>query len=177
VLTLVLGGTRSGKSALAEGLALAHHQPERPVLYFATGLATDDDMRARIEAHRARRDHRFETVEAGADLVDALRTSSVDPPALVDALGTWVAAAELDVDADALVGALVDRRGPTVVVSDEVGLGVHPSTEVGRRFRDALGEVNQAVGAVADRCLLVVAGRVLDLPKVSDVLAAPPDVP
>jgi adenosyl cobinamide kinase/adenosyl cobinamide phosphate guanylyltransferase len=63
-----------------------------------------------------------------------------------------------------------------VVVSDEVGLGVHPSTEVGRRFRDALGEVNQAVGAAADRCLLVVAGRVLDLPSATEYLAAEPDV-
>jgi adenosylcobinamide kinase / adenosylcobinamide-phosphate guanylyltransferase len=170
VLTLVLGGTRSGKSALAEQLALAHHQPEHPVLYFATGLATDDDMRARIEAHRARRDDRFETVEAGADLVGALRAASAEPPALVDALGTWVAAADLVVDPETLVGALAGRRGPTVVVSDEVGLGVHPSTEAGRRFRDALGEVNQAVGAIADRCLLVVAGRVLDLPSASDVL-------
>jgi adenosylcobinamide kinase/adenosylcobinamide-phosphate guanylyltransferase len=58
------------------------------------------------------------------------------------------------------------RVGDTVVVSDEVGLGVHPETEVGRRFRDVLGGVNQAVGDVADRVLLVVAGLVLPLERI-----------
>jgi adenosyl cobinamide kinase/adenosyl cobinamide phosphate guanylyltransferase len=173
VITLVLGGTRSGKSSIAESLALERFEPGRPVLYVATGVVTDDDMRARIERHRARRDDRFETVEAGADLVGALRAAPGDAPALVDALGTWVASApDFAVDADDLVAALVDRSGPSVVVSDEVGLGVHPSSEAGRRFRDALGEVNQAVSAASDRCLLVVAGRVLALPPVTDLLGA-----
>jgi adenosyl cobinamide kinase/adenosyl cobinamide phosphate guanylyltransferase len=173
VITLVLGGTRSGKSAVAESLALAHHEPDRPVLYVATGVATDDDMQARIERHRARRDERFRTVEAGADLVGALRAAPTDAPALIDALGTWVAAMpDLEVDTDALVGALVDRSAPTVVVSDEVGLGVHPSSEIGRRFRDVLGEVNQAVSAASETCLLVVAGRILPLASVADVLGA-----
>jgi adenosyl cobinamide kinase/adenosyl cobinamide phosphate guanylyltransferase len=57
------------------------------------------------------------------------------------------------------------RTGDAVVVSEEVGLGVHPSSELGRHFRDALGDVNQAVAAVADRVLLVVAGRVLPLER------------
>jgi adenosylcobinamide kinase/adenosylcobinamide-phosphate guanylyltransferase len=176
VITLVLGGTRSGKSSVAESLALAELEPGRPVLYVATGLATDADMRERIERHRARRGDRFETVEAGPDLVGALRSGPRDAPALVDALGTWVAATpDLAVDVDALVAALVDRTAPTVVVSDEVGLGVHPSSEAGRRFRDVLGEVNQAVSAASDRCLLVVAGRVLPLAAVADVLGAGTD--
>jgi adenosylcobinamide kinase/adenosylcobinamide-phosphate guanylyltransferase len=67
------------------------------------------------------------------------------------------------VDSAALVQALRSRSAPTVVVSEEVGLGVHPETEVGRRWRDALGEVNQAVAAAADRVVLVVAGRTLEL--------------
>ena len=59
----------------------------------------------------------------------------------------------------------MDHDGDVIVVSDEVGLGVHPSTEAGRRFRDALGLVNQAVAAVADEVLLVVAGRALRLDR------------
>jgi adenosyl cobinamide kinase/adenosyl cobinamide phosphate guanylyltransferase len=83
-------------------------------------------------------------------------------PLLVDSLGTWVARVPgFAADAAALVAAL--RGHDAVVVSEEVGLGVHPETEVGRRFRDALGEVNQAVGAAADRVLLVVAGRTVEL--------------
>jgi adenosyl cobinamide kinase/adenosyl cobinamide phosphate guanylyltransferase len=172
VITLVLGGSRSGKSELAEGLAVAHARPGRPVLYVATGQATDDDMAARIDTHRARRDDRFQTIEAGAELVAALQNAPLDQPALVDALGSWVAAdPAIAVDVEGLVAALQARRGPTIVVSDEVGLGVHPSTDVGRRFRDALGHLNQAIGTISDRCLLVVAGRVLTLPSVADHLA------
>ncbi len=66
-------------------------------------------------------------------------------------------------DTAGLCGALTERLGDTVVVSDEVGLGVHPTSEAGRRFRDALGLVNQAVAACADKVLLVIAGRVVPL--------------
>ena len=71
----------------------------------------------------------------------------------------------LEGDIADLVDALVGREAPTVVVSDEVGLGVHPSTEIGRHFRDAIGLANQAVAAVAGDVWLVVAGRPLRLPK------------
>ena len=84
---------------------------------------------------------------------------------LIDALGTWVAAhPDLAVDVDALVAALLSRTGPTVVVSEEVGLAVHPTTESGRRFVDVMGTLNQAVAAVAADVRLVVAGRSLPLP-------------
>ena len=83
---------------------------------------------------------------------------------LVDSLGPWVSSStDMEVDADALCAALVERHGDTVVVSEEVGLSVHPSTAAGRRFRDVLGLVNQAVAARADEVLLVVAGRTLRL--------------
>lgn len=186
MITLVLGGARSGKSAIAERLVLAH---PGPVLYIATGEATDADMARRIDRHRRRRDPRFTTVEAGTDLAGAL-VGLAPRPALVDALGTWLArhhgpprptpagtdermadittegAADFVVDVDALVAALAARRAtgaPTVIVSDEVGSGVHPETAVGRRFRDALGELNQRVAAEADDVHLVVAGRMLAL--------------
>lgn len=158
-LTLVLGGARSGKSAIAERLAAALAPP---ISYLATGSAVDDDMAARIEAHRARRPAAWKTVEAGRDLASALRTTPGS--VLVDALGTWVASHDdLAVDLDDLLVALTVRDGATVVVSEEVGLGVHPSAELGRRFRDVLGEVNVAVAAQADVVWLVVAGRVLPL--------------
>ena len=160
MITLVLGGARSGKSAVAE--RLASRLGER-VTYVATGTAGDDaDMAARIEAHRRRRPATWTTVEAGDDLASVVR--SLDGPVLVDALGTWVARAhDFAVDGDGLCAALRERQGDTVVVSEEVGLGVHPSTEVGRRFRDALGALNQSVAEVADEVLLVVAGRALRL--------------
>lgn len=167
-LTLVLGGTRSGKSAYAERLVLAH---PGALLYLATGTVTDDDMAARIARHRSSRDQRFTTVEAGGDLAAALATAA-SRPALVDSLGTWVVSRPGFPDVDALerdiadlVSALVGRKAPTVVVSDEVGLGVHPSTEIGRHFRDVIGLANQAVAAVAGDVWLVVAGRPLHLPR------------
>jgi adenosyl cobinamide kinase/adenosyl cobinamide phosphate guanylyltransferase len=158
----VLGGSRSGKSTFAERLV---ESLPAPWAYVATGWAADDDMARRIEEHQARRGPGYTTIEAGPRLVEAL----VDAPAvpmLVDALGTWVAAHEDFVVAiDPVVAALRRRSAPTVVVSDEVGLGVHPSTEVGRRFRDALGLVNQAVAEGADDVWLVVAGRGLRLER------------
>jgi adenosyl cobinamide kinase/adenosyl cobinamide phosphate guanylyltransferase len=170
VITLVLGGSGSGKSAVAERLAAgacAGAGAGARVTYIATGSAVDDDMAARIAAHRDRRDPLWDTVEAGAALVDAVREAKPHQTVLIDALGTWVAAwPDFGADANALVDALFDRSGHTVVVSDEVGMGVHPETDVGRRFRDALGRVNQVVAAAADEVLLVVAGRALRLDRV-----------
>jgi adenosylcobinamide kinase / adenosylcobinamide-phosphate guanylyltransferase len=132
------------------------------VTYVATGDAAD--MPERVAAHRARRPSSWTTVESD-DLVRVL--PSVEGTLLVDSLTAWVAAApEFAVDVDGLCRVLSSRPGDTVVVSDEVGLGVHPSTAAGRSFRDALGLVNQAVAAVADEVLLVVAGRVLVLDAV-----------
>jgi adenosyl cobinamide kinase/adenosyl cobinamide phosphate guanylyltransferase len=160
VITLLLGGARSGKSELAERLLA----DAGPVTVVVSGVATDPDMAARIAAHRARRPVSWATLESGADLPAGLAT--VDGPALVDSLGTWVSAfADLDPPVADLVEVLRARRDPTVVVSDEVGLGVHPETPVGRLFRDVLGDLNRAVADVADEVLLVVAGRVLPLAR------------
>lgn len=160
MITLVLGGARSGKSALAEQLVLSH--PGR-VLYLATAMPTDEGMTARIATHRTRRDDRFDTIEAGAGLAGAL-AAAPDRPALVDSLGTWVAGHhDFEIDLPALIAVLEARPAPTVLVSDEVGFGVHPETALGCAFRDALGTVNQAVAALAGDVFLIVAGRVLPL--------------
>jgi adenosyl cobinamide kinase/adenosyl cobinamide phosphate guanylyltransferase len=167
VITLVLGGAGSGKSAVGERLAA---RLPAPVTYVATWIPTpgDKDMAARVAAHRARRPPGWGLREVGADLAGALR--DLPGTVLLDSLGTWVAALDDDaIDVDRLCHALCDRPGDTVVVSDEVGLGVHPSTEAGRRFRDALGAVNQAVAAIADAVWLVVAGRVLALDPPADL--------
>jgi adenosyl cobinamide kinase/adenosyl cobinamide phosphate guanylyltransferase len=160
MITFVLGGARSGKSEVAERIAA---RQQATITYLATLVPGDDpDLAARIEAHRARRPAGWRTVEAGAELPAVLR--SVPGPVLLDGLGPWVAASPgMVVDGAAFCAALTGRGAATVVVSEEVGLGVHPATEEGRRFRDALGELNQSVAAVADEVLLVVAGRMLRL--------------
>lgn len=159
MLTLVLGGARSGKSAVAERLVA---QAGDDVVYVATGVATDEDMSARIAAHKLRRPPKWDTVES-QDLVAAVRALPARP-ALIDSLGTWLASTDdFVVDVDGLVDALRSRPAVTVVVSDEVGLGVHPETAIGRAWRDALGDLNQTVAAIADDAVLVVAGRVIRL--------------
>ena len=163
MITLVLGGARSGKSLIAERIAT---RLPSPVTYIATATATDDDMAARIAAHRARRPSVWTTVEVGehGDLVGYLQSAA--GTVLLDSLGTWLAAQNLEpgsVVGEKLAHALTARDGDTVVVSEEVGLSVHPPTEVGRRFVDALGLLNQAVAVVADDVLLAVAGRAMKL--------------
>ena len=166
MIVLVLGGARSGKSGVAER-RVAALAGAGSVTVLATAVVGDADMAARVAAHRARRPAHWSTVETGPDLVGALVAVPPAGPVLVDALGTWVAAApQLTVDGLALCSALTARAGPTVVVSDEVGLGVHPTTDAGRRFRDALGELNTSVAEVADEVLLVVAGRTLRLEEI-----------
>lgn len=159
MIRLVLGGTRSGKSEVAESLV-----PPGPATYVATGVVTDDDMARRIAAHRDRRRAQWTTVEAGpGDVVGAV-AGAAPGPVLVDSLGSWVAASpEMRVDGPRLCEAAAARASNVVIVSEEVGLGVHPHTEAGRLFCDRLGELNRLVASAAGEVLLVVAGRVLRL--------------
>lgn len=172
-LTLVLGGTRSGKSEIAEQRIGQLAGPGNAVTYVATGAepeaGADAAWAARVRVHRERRPPNWSTVDlpAGADLGGALR--DLDGPVILDSLGTWVAGFErFDCDADRFCADCSARsragRGPLVIVSEEVGLGVHPSTEVGMAFADALGSLNRKVAAAADDVWLVVAGRVLAFP-------------
>jgi adenosylcobinamide kinase/adenosylcobinamide-phosphate guanylyltransferase len=168
----VLGGTRSGKSEVAERLAGDRAGSDGAVTYVATGASptgTGDPLwDARVQAHRNRRPPRWETMELGPgrDLGAACRP--LVGTVLVDSLGAWVAGMEgFRVDHDRLCADFRERADAggdlTVVVSEEVGLGVHPPTSAGMAFADALGLVNQRVAAVSDEVLLVVAGRVLAL--------------
>jgi adenosylcobinamide kinase/adenosylcobinamide-phosphate guanylyltransferase len=164
-LTLVLGGARSGKSAYAEGLI---RQCAPPWTYLATALAFDDEMRARIDQHRGRRDERWRTAEAPLQLVEAISAPELPRPLLIDCLTLWLsntllAGADLTAASDRLIDALAAANGPMVAVSNEVGLGIVPDTPLGREFRDAQGWLNQRVAAVADRVVLLAAGLPLTL--------------
>jgi adenosyl cobinamide kinase/adenosyl cobinamide phosphate guanylyltransferase len=163
VITLVLGGARSGKSEVGETVAVGL---PGPVTYVATTVAADAEMAERVAVHRARRPASWSTVEVGKgeDLGAVLRP--LPGTALVDSLGAWLAGViSLAPDGERLCADMAARTGDTVVVSDEVGLGVHPSSEMGRHFRDELGALNQLVASKADEVLLVVAGRVLPLER------------
>lgn len=167
-VALVLGGARSGKSAVAEAL-VERWAGGGPVTYVATARLDRDDpaLAARVDAHRARRPATWSTVDAGDDLPAELR--AIEGPVLLDALGPWVALhAPASPNIAGLVAALRERPGDTVVVSDEVGLAVHPPTEAGRWFVDEMGLANQAIAAIAVDARLVVAGRTLLLPADDD---------
>lgn len=159
-LVFVIGGARSGKSRFAERRVIA--QPA-PWTYIATALAFDDEMRARIDTHRARRAAGWINVEAPHDLAGAVRGAKPDAPVLVDCLTLWLtnrllADADLSRERDELVAALYSRKAPTLVVSNEVGLGIVPDNTLSRRFRDEAGFLHQAVAARAGEVHLIVAG-------------------
>jgi adenosylcobinamide kinase/adenosylcobinamide-phosphate guanylyltransferase len=167
VIALVLGGARSGKSAVAERM-IASRAGGRAVTYVATAApASDDaDFAARIASHRARRPPTWLTLEIGPSDPLPAAVARADGPVLIDSLTTWVAGApRFAADVEGLCVALRTRGDDSVVVSDEVGLGVHPSSASGREFRDALGLANQAIAAIADDVVLVVAGRTLRLER------------
>ncbi len=159
-LTLVLGGARSGKSAYAETLILAH---PAPWTYIATAEILDEEMRARVDAHRLRRGEDWRTVEAAKALVEAIAHAPADRPLLIDCLTLWLSnrllgGEDLSADRAALVLALDARAAPTVAVSSEVGLSIVPDNALARSFRDAAGELHQAVARTAGRVALVAAG-------------------
>jgi adenosylcobinamide kinase/adenosylcobinamide-phosphate guanylyltransferase len=169
---LLTGGARSGKSALAIALASAS---DADVVFLATGQPGDDEMAARIALHRAERPVDWTTIEEPRRLLEAI--GSVDPRAclIVDCLSLWVAnvlaSGHVDSAAAAAAAAAAARPGTTIVVTNEVGLGVVPATPLGREYRDVLGRVNAIWAERASAAYLVVAGRLLPLLRASEVLA------
>ncbi|WP_334193065.1 bifunctional adenosylcobinamide kinase/adenosylcobinamide-phosphate guanylyltransferase [Pararhodobacter sp.] len=165
-VTLILGGARSGKSALAERLALLSTK-DAPV-YLATAQAWDDEMRARIALHRVQRDGQgWLTREEPLNLA-ALLSDIKDQTVLVDCLTLWLtnhllAEHDLAAETEILLAALAGRRAPTLLVSNEVGLGIVPDNALARRFRDEAGRLNQRVAALADTVVFTAAGLPLVL--------------
>jgi adenosylcobinamide kinase/adenosylcobinamide-phosphate guanylyltransferase len=174
-LTLILGGARSGKSDYAEALAV---QLGRRVLYVATAEARDDEMAARIAAHRQNRPAEWRTLETPRRVGAALASLAEAPEVLLlDCLTLLVSNIIVELESEpqeiveAAVAAEIDeiiaaRQGlavPMIVVSNEVGLGLVPPYALGRVYRDALGRANQRLAAQADRVLFMVAGLPLVL--------------
>lgn len=174
MLTLVLGGARSGKSRYAQSLAAA---AGGPVLFVATAApvspAEDPEMAARIARHRADRPRHWTTLEAPLDVVAAVR--SAETLVLVDCVTLWIsnllyehralepASREKTILGEVEALAAILRERQAVAVSNEVGEGVVPETPLAREFRDLQGHANQILAREASRVVLLVAGIPLTL--------------
>ncbi len=159
---LILGGARSGKTALAERLATALGQYPA---YLATAEAWDEEMEERIAQHQSDREGRFHTIEEPLDLADQLRASApAHDVILVDCLTLWITnliMAERNV-ADA-VDELIEVLGEItssriILVSNEVGLGIVPDNAMARQFRDLAGRAHQRLATTCAHVYFVVAG-------------------
>ena len=174
-MDLLIGGARSGKTALGERLATA---AGGVVHVLVTATVEDDEMAERVARHRAARPPDWVTVETPRELEAALRAVPADAPVLLDCVSLWVSnllagriGEQAIVDrATQAAAAAADRTATTVVVTNEVGHGLVPMHPVGRTYRDVLGRVNAVWADAAHRALYVVAGRVLELRRPDDLL-------
>ncbi len=160
--TLILGGVRSGKSRLAETLAL---ESKLPVVYIATATADDEEMRRRIDAHRARRSSHWTIVEEPRALAACLRAqATAGNCVLVDCLTLWLTNLLITDDAqftrerDALLALVPQLPGEIILVSNETNLGIMPMGDLTRRFCDAAGQLHQELAQRCDRVVLTIAG-------------------
>jgi len=176
--TLVTGPASSGKSLFAEQLAMAAGQP---VTYLATGpqLPDDRDWQERLQRHRQRRPVTWNCVEVEQDLAAALLRCPAGQLALVDSLGTWVAAA-LDLDGDSwtwrcreLLEGIQRSEANLILVAEEASWGVVPATAIGGLFRQRLGQLLQDLMPSCDAAWLVVHGRAIDLLAISQAVTPP----
>lgn len=168
MLTLILGGARSGKSALAERLAT---ESGRDVIYVATAQALDGEMSERIAHHRTRRPETWRSIEEPLALAAVLRDHArAERFLLVDCLTLWLSNL-LGIDEgrhfanerDAFLDIVSTLPGEIVFVSNEVGLGITPLGELTRRFVDEAGRLHQVLGQRCDRVVFVAAGLPLTL--------------
>ena len=181
-LTFLVGGARSGKSALA--VALARDAGEGgPVWVVVTAEAGDDEMVERIARHRAERPRQWSTIEAPRsldDVVAAVDSAAPSAVVLVDCLSFWVAnrvmagdcAGDIEADARRAAQWAAARDGLVIAVSNEVGSGIVPDNALARTFRDCLGRINAIWSTSASRAYLVVAGRALALADATMVIDA-----
>lgn len=183
-LILITGGVRCGKSRYAERLA---GELDDRVVYIATAEAGDDEMRARIDAHRADRPASWTTLEAPLDVAAAVDDASARPDAprviLIDCLTMLVsnlllvgdeesAAARVERQAVAIRDASLRSPAVVIAVTNEVGWGVVPATSLGRRYRDLLGTTNQTLATSAAKVYLLVAGIAIDCKALATALGA-----
>lgn len=159
-LSLVVGGARSGKSRLAEGLVTASGRPRH---YIATAQAWDDEMQARIAAHQTDRGAGWITHETPRDVAEVLANLPADHAVLLDCATLWltnVMLAEADIARECaeLLAALTACKARVVVVSNEVGWGIVPENALARAFRDHQGRLNQQIAAASGLVIGVMAG-------------------
>jgi len=167
-ISLILGGARSGKSRRAEVLA---SKPGLQVIYIATAphIEGDAEWAARIQQHREKRPEHWQTLEEELELPHLIgQRTSAETVLLVDCLTLWLSnlmhsGRSADAEIILLCKALQNAEGDIVLVSNEVGMGLVPENEQGRKFRDAQGWLNQAVAAVASRVEFMAAGLPLVL--------------
>ena len=167
---LLSGGCRSGKSALAVRWAEAQ-APER--LFLATATIHDEEMRRRVQRHQRERGAGWHTLECPLSPLAALKTLGGETPcaAVLDCVTLWLSNllacgasdAEILPDVDGLAACLRQPPVPVAVVTNEVGMGIVPSSPLGRRFRDLAGEANQKLAAACPQVLLVSCGLPLVL--------------
>ena len=170
MLELILGGARSGKSALAEQRAIAS---TLEVCYLATAEALDGEMQTRIAHHRERRPAHWRTIEEPLELAATLQAEArAGQLILVDCLTLWLSNLLISAESDealfmeqraALLEVLPGLPGHTILVSNEVGMGIVPMGELSRRFVDEAGWLNQAVAERCQRVTFVAAGLPLVL--------------
>ena len=159
-LTLVLGGTASGKSAWAEDYVLSF---SKQPIYLATAQAYDDEMKEKIKMHQNRRSSQWQTCEEPVALVERLTMFKNPEIILVDCATMWLSNLllkdyEVAVACNQLCDCLPKMDGRVVIVSNEVGQSVVPMTKLGRKFQSDQGYLNQKLARVADRVVLVTAG-------------------
>ena len=176
MLTVLLGGARSGKSSAAVRIAQGQ---AAPVTFIATSphIDGDDDLSARITAHRAERPASWQTVEAEVDLAGAIAGAPDEAFLIIDCLTVWlgnlVHHGHVDDEVHAVstgaLAALAERTGSAVAITNEVGMGIVPADGSTRRYRDLLGRVNQQWVGDSDRAALLVAGRALALTALEEM--------
>lgn len=163
MLELILGGARSGKSRLAEKLAV---ESALEVVYIATSQPLDGEMNARVAEHRARRPDCWGLVEEPVELARVLREQAGEGRCLlVDCLTLWLTnllmlddSARLQAEREALLDCLAELPGHVLLVSNETGLGVVPLGELTRRYVDEAGWLHQALAERSERVVFTVAG-------------------
>ena len=164
--TLVLGGARSGKSRYALQLA---EKGVKDLVFIATAEALDSEMERRIARHQDERGDHWTTVEEPLELPRTIEEHTEQgTTCVVDCLTLWLSnllhhKRELDDATEKLCTALREAKGDTILVSNEVGMGLVPETPLGRAFRDAQGRLNQQMAETCDRVIFVAAGLPLTL--------------
>ena len=167
-LILVLGGTRSGKSTFGLNAATRLAGEAGRVWFLATAWPGDPELDDRIARHQAARPATWPTIEVGLDLAAALARTDPDEVVLIDGLTLWLSGIlgdetpDIDTILDgpfaAGLGAIADRPGPVIVVSDEIGSGIVPMHAGARAYRDLVGIAHQRLASHADEVYLLVAG-------------------